>query len=58
MANATTQTYQPLTNREYKSTVFTTYFSNPEHAASLYRSLIKIPTPEFYVFLQWHIPGR
>lgn len=39
MTNTTTQTYQPLVNREYKSTVFTTYFSTPEHAANLYRSL-------------------
>lgn len=35
----TLSTYQPLINREYKSTVFATYFSTPEHAASLYRSL-------------------
>ena len=31
--------YQPLANREYKSSVFTTYFSDPKHAANLYQSL-------------------
>lgn len=36
---STIKTYQPLANREYKSSVFTTYFSNPEHASNLYRSL-------------------
>lgn len=39
MTNTTTHLYQPLANREYKSTVFTTYFGDPERAANLYRSL-------------------
>ena len=42
--NEDIKTYQPLANREYKSSVFTSYFSIPEHAADLYRSLSDDPT--------------
>lgn len=44
MNNENIKTFQPLANREYKSSVFTSYFSIPEHAADLFRSLSDDPT--------------